>query len=81
MFTQRCCAVFCQQRLSWQNQHRAWARSFRSRERKCRGTKRPVTGPTNETPPHYDEFPLLSLSEQNYSNITKPKTHSSRATR
>jgi len=26
MFTQRCCAVFCQQQLSWQNQHRAWAR-------------------------------------------------------
>ena len=27
MFTQRCCAVFCQQRLSGQNQHRAWATS------------------------------------------------------
>ena len=30
MFTQRCCAVFCQQRLSWQNQHRAWAKCFTS---------------------------------------------------
>ena len=35
----------------------------------------------NETPPHYDKIPLLSLSEQNYSNITKPKTQSSGATR
>ena len=28
MFTQRFCAVFCQQRLSGQNQHRAWARNI-----------------------------------------------------